>query len=102
MHGISTRAIDDLVKAMGGSGISKSQVSRLCEEIDKRVNAFLSPPIEGAWPYLRIVSVGVIVAVGVNTDVLREYLGVATRASEGEPFWNAFLRSLGRQGACVA
>ena len=54
VHGVSTRAVDDLVKAMGGSGISKSQVSRLCEEIDERVNAFLSRPIEGAWPYLWI------------------------------------------------
>ena len=50
VHGISTRAVDDLVKAMGGSGISKSQDSRLCEEIDERVNAFLSRPLEGAWP----------------------------------------------------
>jgi putative transposase len=55
VHGISTRAVDDLVKAMGASGISKSQVSRLCEEIDERVNAFLARPIEGAWPYLWIV-----------------------------------------------
>jgi transposase-like protein len=111
VHGISTRAVDDLVKAMGGSGISKSQVSRLCEEIDERVNAFLSRPIEGAWPYLwidatylkvreagRIISVAVIVAVGVNTDGRREILGVATGASEAEPFWKAFLRSLADRG----
>jgi putative transposase len=109
--GVSTRAVDDLVKAMGGSGMSKSQVSRLCEEIDERVNAFLSRPIEGAWPYLwidatyvkvreagRIVSVAVIVAVGVNTDGRREVLGVATGASEAEPFWKAFLRSLADRG----
>lgn len=111
VHGISTRAVDDLVKAMGGSGISKSQVSRLCEEIDERVNAFLARPIEGAWPYLwidatylkvreagRIVSLAVIVAVGVNTDGRREVLGVATGASEAEPFWKAFLRSLADRG----
>jgi putative transposase len=111
VHGISTRAVDDLVKAMGGSGVSKSQVSRLCEEIDERVNAFLSRPIEGAWPYLwidatyvkvreagRIVSVAVIVAVGVNTDGRREVLGVTTGASEAEPFWKAFLRSLADRG----
>jgi putative transposase len=74
-------------------------VSRLCEEIDERVNAFLSRPIERAWPYLwidatylkvreagRIVSTAVIVAVGVNTDGRREVLGVATGASEAEPF----------------
>ena len=111
VHGISTRAVDDLVKAMGGSGISKSQVSRLCEEIDERVNAFLSRPIEGAWPYLwidatylkvreagRIISLAVIIAVGVNTDGRREVLGVATGASEAEPFWKAFLRSLADRG----
>ena len=111
VHGVSTRAVDDLVKAMGGSGVSKSQVSRLCEEIDERVNAFLSRPIEGAWPYLwidatylkareagRIVSTAVIVAVGVNTDGRREVLGVATGASEAEPFWKAFLRSLADRG----
>ncbi|MCP8941100.1 IS256 family transposase [Alsobacter sp. SYSU M60028] len=111
VHGISTRAVDDLVKAMGGSGISKSQVSRLCEELDERVNAFLSRPIEGAWPYLwidatylkvreagRIVSLAVIVAVGVNMDGRREVLGVATGASEAEPFWKAFLRSLADRG----
>jgi putative transposase len=54
IHGISTRSVDDLVKAMGMSGISKSQVSRLCEEIDGRVKAFLDRPIEGDWPYLWI------------------------------------------------
>jgi len=111
VHGVSTRSVDDLVKAMGGSGISKSQVSRLCEELDERVHAFLGRPIEGAWPYLwidatylkvreagRIVSVAVIVAVGVNTDGRREVLGVATGASEAEPFWKAFLRSLADRG----
>ena len=111
IHGISTRAVDDLVKAMGGSGVSKSQVSRLCEEIDERVNAFLSRPLEGPWPYLwidatyvkvreggRIVSMATIVAVGVNTDGRREVLGVATGASEAEPFWKAFLRSLADRG----
>ena len=80
VQGISTRSVDDLVKAMGMSGISKSQVSRLCEEIDGKVKAFLDRPIEGDWPYLwidatylkvrcggRIVSVAAIIAVGVNT-----------------------------------
>ena len=51
VHGISTRSVDDLVKAMGAGGMSKSQVSRLCTEIDERVNAFLTRPLEGAWPY---------------------------------------------------
>jgi transposase-like protein len=54
VQGISTRSVDDLVKAMGMSGISKSQVSRLCEEIDGKVKAFLERPIEGDWPYLWI------------------------------------------------
>src|ERR1700739_3421155 len=56
VHGISTRSVDDLVKAMGMSGISKSQVSRLCEEIDDKVKAFLDRPIEGDWPYVWIKS----------------------------------------------
>src|ERR1043165_7632398 len=81
VQGVSTRSADDLVKAMGMTGISKSQVSRLCEEIDQRVKAFLDRPIEGRWASLwidatyvkvrqagRIVSVAVIVAVGVNAD----------------------------------
>jgi putative transposase len=53
VHGVSTRSVDDLVQAMGMSGISKSQVSRLCAEIDEKVKAFLARPIEGDWPYLR-------------------------------------------------
>src|SRR5437763_3791151 len=111
VQGISTRAVDDLVKAMGMSGISKSQVSRLCEEIDDRVKAFLARPIEGDWPYLwidatyvkvrqngRIVSVAVIVAVGVNSDGRREGLGMDIGPSEAETFWTAFLRKLARRG----
>src|ERR671913_381873 len=111
VHGISTRAVDDLVRAMGGSGVSKSEVSRLVEEIDGRVNAFLARPIEGEWPYLwidatylktreagRIVSTAVILAVGVNSDGRREVLGIATGASEAEPFWTAFLRQLADRG----
>ena len=111
IQGISTRSVDDLVKAMGASGVSKSQVSRLVAEIDERVNAFLQRPIEGEWPYLwidatylkvreggRIVSTAAIIAVGVNTDGRREVLGVATGPSEAEPFWKAFLRSLADRG----
>ena len=52
MQGVSTRSVDDLVRAMGGTGISKSQVSRLCEEIDDRVKAFLDRPLEGDWRYV--------------------------------------------------
>lgn len=111
IQGISTRSVDDLVQAMGGSGISKSQVSRLCEEIDERVHAFLDRPIEGDWPYLwidatyvktrqagRIVSVAVIVAVGVNADGRREILGMDIGSSEAEIFWKDFLRKLARRG----
>ena len=54
VHGVSTRSVDDLVKAMGLTGISRTQVSRLCAEIDERVNAFLERPLEGEWPYLWI------------------------------------------------
>ena len=111
IQGISTRSVDDLVKAMGGAGVSKSQVSRLITEIDERVNAFLNRPIEGEWPYLwidatylkereggRIVSTAVIVAVGVNTLGKREVLGGASGPSEAEPFWKGFLRSLADRG----
>lgn len=111
IQGISTRSVDDLVKAMGMEGISKSQVSRLCGEIDERVQTFLNRPIEGEWPYIwldatyvkarrdhRIVSVAVIVAVGVNGDGRREVLGMTVGHSEAEPFWVEFLRSLARRG----
>lgn len=111
IQGISTRSIDDLVKALGMDGISKSQVSRLCEELDERVHTFLDRPIEGDWPYLwidatyvkvrqtgRIVSVAVIVAVGANSDGRREVLGMDIGPSEAEPFWTAFLRKLTRRG----
>jgi putative transposase len=111
VHGVSTRSVDDLVKAMGMTGISKSQVSRLCEEIDEKVKAFLSRPIEGDWPYLwidatyvkvresgRIVSAAVIVAVAVNSDGRRELLGMDIGPSEAETFWTAFLRKLARRG----
>ena len=111
IQGVSTRSVDELVKSMGMAGISKSQVSRLCEEIDARVGAFLARPIEGDWPYLwidatyvkvrqtgRIVSVAAIVAVGVNSDGRREVLGLEIGPSEAETFWTAFLRKLARRG----
>ncbi|TDW59239.1 mutator family transposase [Novosphingobium sp. PhB55] len=92
-------------------GISKSQVSRLCEELDEKAGAFLERPIEGDWPYLwidatyvkvrqngRIVSVAVIVAVGVNSSGRREVRGMDIGPSEAEPFWTAFLRKLTRRG----
>jgi transposase-like protein len=111
VQGISTRSVDDLVRAMGMEGISRSQVSRLCAEIDERVRDFLARPIEGDWPYLwldatyvkvreagRIVPVAVTIAVGVNADGRREVLGMAVGSSEAEPFWLDFLRSLARRG----
>jgi putative transposase len=111
IQGVSTRSVDALVQSMGMTGISKSQVSRLCGEIDERVGAFLNRPIEGDWPYLwidatyvkvrqagRIVSVAVIIAVAVNTDGVREIVGVAVGPSEAEPFWMKFLRDLTRRG----
>ena len=104
VQGVSTRSVDELVKAMGMSGISKSQVSRLCAEFDERVDAFLDRPIEGDWPYLwidatyvrsrgrgRIVSKAVIIAVAVNTEGVREILGMAVDPSEAETFWADFL-----------
>ena len=111
IQGVSTRSVDDLVKAMGMTGISKSQVSRLCEEIDERVHTFLDRPIEGDWPYVwidatylkvrqngRIISVAVIIAVGVNADGRREVLGMDIGVSEAATFWIEFLRKLTRRG----
>ena len=111
IQGVSTRSVDELVRAMGMTGISKSQVSRLCGEIDGKIAAFLDRPLEGEWPYIwldatcvkarrdgRIVSVAVIIAVGVNSDGRREVLGLAIGASEAETFWTDFLRSLARRG----
>ena len=128
--GVSTRRIDDLVQAprrpagrrpfghgsmppasMGLSGVSKSQVSKLCKDIDERVQAFLERPLEGDWPYLwldatylkqreggRIVSVAAIIAVAVNTDGRREIIGRKVGPSEAEMFWSGFLKSLVRRG----
>ena len=111
IQGISTRSFDDLVKAMGMSGVSKSEVSRLCQDIDERVKTFLDRPIEGDWPYLwidatyvkvrqkgRIVPVAVTIAIAVNTDGRREVLGMDIGASEAETFWLEFLRKLKRRG----
>ena len=111
VQGISTRSVDDLVRAMGMDGVSRSQVSRLCAEIDERVRDFLGRPIEGDWPYLwldatyvkvreagRIVPVAVTIAVGVNADGRREVLGMAIGSSEAESFWLDFLRGLARRG----
>jgi putative transposase len=109
--GVSTRRVDELVQAMGLSGISKSQVSKLCKDIDERVGAFLDRPIDGEWPYLwldatylkvrdggRIVSVAAIIAVAVTTEGRREIVGLGLGRSEAEPFWSAFLKGLVKRG----
>jgi putative transposase len=111
IQGVSTRSVDGLVQAMGMSGISKSQVSRLCGEIDEKVQTFLTRPLEGDWPYVwldatyvkvrqtgRIVSVAVTIAIGVNNDGRREVLGMDIGPSEAETFWTEFLRKLTRRG----
>lgn len=109
--GVSTRRVDDLVQAMGLTGIGKSSVSKLCRDIDERVTAFLERPLTGDWPYLwldatylkqreggRIVSVAAIIAVAVNTDGKREIVGLHIGPSEAETFWATFLKSLLRRG----
>jgi transposase-like protein len=111
INGVSTRKVDELVQAMGMTGISKSSVSKLCKDIDERVHAFLKRPLSGDWPYLwldatylkvreggRIVSVAAIIAVAVNTDGKREIVGLHIGPSEAEPFWTSFLRDLVRRG----
>src|SRR5215210_3313925 len=108
--GVSTRRVDELVQAMGLSGISKSTVSKLCKDIDERVTGFLERPLEGEWPYLwldatylrvreggRIVSVAAIIAVAVSTEGKREIVGLGLGPSEAEPFWSAFLKALLRR-----
>jgi len=123
--GVSTRRVDELAQAMGLSGISKSTVSKLCKDIDERVNEFLNRPLTGEWPYVwldatylkvrqggRIVSVAAIIAVAANTDGRREIIGLGLGPSEacagktiprivfrsGLPFWMDFLRGLKARG----
>jgi len=111
VKGISTRKVDDLVQAMGMSGISKSQVSRMCSEIDERVKLFLERDLAGQWPYVwldgtylksrengHVVSRAAVVAVGVNEEGRREVLGLACGPAETEAFWTQFLRSLKKRG----
>ena len=109
--GVSTRRVDEIAQAMGLSGISKSQVSKLCKEIDERVKAFLERPLEGDWPYLwlnatylkvreggPIVSVAAIIAVAANTEGRREIVGLGIGPSEAETFRADFLKRLTRRG----
>jgi putative transposase len=109
--GVSTRRVDELAQAMGLSGIDKSRVSKLCKEIDERVNAFLERPLAGEWPYLwldatylkvreggRIVSIAAIVAVAVDSQGRREIVGLHLGPSEAETFWATFLKKLLKRG----
>jgi putative transposase len=112
VHGVSTRKVDELVKALGGAaGISKSEVSRICAELDKDLEAFRTRRIEGRFPYVyadatyvkarvngRVVSRAVVVATGVAASGAREVLGVDVGDSEDGAFWTAFLRSLRARG----
>jgi putative transposase len=111
VKGISTRKVDDLVRALGMDGISRSEVSRICKALDEDVKTFLHRGIEGSYPYLwldatfhkireggRVISVATVVAVGVSEAGHRSVLGVDTGPSEDHSFWVAFLRSLVHRG----
>lgn len=111
MKGIPTRKVDDLVRALGVDGISKSEVSRICRALNADVEAFQSRAIEGAHPYVwldatyhkvqeagRVVSLATVVAVGASTDGWRQVLGIDVGPSEDQAFWTALLRSLLRRG----
>lgn len=111
VHGMSTRRVDDLVKSLGMAGISKSQVSRLCAELDAEVERFRTRRLEGSYPYLwldatylkvrrdgRVVSTAVVIAIAVNERGEREVLGLDVGPSEDGAFWLSFLRSLVARG----
>ena len=113
LHGVSTRKVDDLVKALGAdTGISKSEVSRICADLDAEVASFRDRSLADAvFPYVfldatyckarvnrRVVSQAVVVATGVRGDGWREVLGFAVGDSEDGAFWTAFLRSLKARG----
>ncbi len=113
LHGVSTRKVDDLVRALGAeSGISKSEVSRICADLDAEVGAFRDRSLsEQPFPYVfldatyckarvnhRVVSQAVVIATGVAADGRREVLGFSVGDSEDGAFWTAFLRSLKARG----
>src|SRR5918993_2511613 len=111
VQGVSTRRVDELVQALGISGISKSQVSRLCQTLDTEVERFRTRPLVGPYPYVwldatylkvrrdgRVVSMAVVIAIGVNGDGQREVLGLDVGPSEDGAFWLAVLRSLAARG----
>jgi putative transposase len=111
VEGVSTRRVDDLVQAMGLSGIDKSAVSRICKELDTIVHSFRNRPLQDNYPYVwldavyvkvrqnhRIVSMAVVVAIGVKESGERAILGLEIGASEEGSFWTQFLRSLVGRG----
>jgi putative transposase len=113
VNGVSTRAVDDLVGALGAeSGISKSEVSRICAGLDEQVEAFRSRPLHHTgFPYVfldatylhvrrtgQVTSMAVVVATGVTAAGGREVLGLDVGDSEDEVFWRAFLRTLKERG----
>lgn len=111
VQGVSTRRVDDLVRALGMEGISKSQVSRLCQELDAEVERFRTRRLEGPYPYVwldatfvkvrdqgRVVSKAVVLAVGVRATGEREVLGLDVGPSEDGAFWLQFLRGLVARG----
>jgi putative transposase len=111
VQGISTRRVDDLVQALGMQGISKSQVSRLCAELDKEVERFRTRTLEGPYPYVwldgtfvkvrdngRVVSQAIVIAIAVTANGEREVLGLDVGPSESGAFWLAFLRDLAARG----
>ncbi|MFJ5221249.1 IS256 family transposase [Streptomyces sp. NPDC088354] len=113
VHGVSTRSVDDLVKALGAdTGISKSEVSRICTDLDRQLIAFRTRPLDHTrFPYLyldatyckarvehQIVSRAVVIATAVTEDGGREVLGVMVGDSETELFWTQFLRHLRERG----
>ncbi len=111
VEGVSTRRVDDLVKALGMEGISKSQVSRLCEELDAEIGRFRTRPLVGTYSYVwldatflkvrdqgKVVSMAVVVAIGVRQTGEREVLGWEIGPSEDGAFWQSFLRSLVARG----
>src|SRR5512146_2488759 len=111
VHGVSTRKVDDLLKGLGLDGISKSEVSRMCSELDPLVEAFRTRPLSGEHPYLwveatyhkvrvdgRVLNQATVVAVGVTQEGERQVLGIDVGPSEERAFWTAFLRSLVKRG----
>src|SRR5215204_6587643 len=111
VHGVSTRKVDDLMKALGLDGISKSEVSRICGELDTVVTAFRTRALTGEHRYLwldatyhkvrvdgRVTSQATVVAVGITSEGERQVLGVDVGPSEDRSFWTGFLRSLVKRG----